>query len=166
MSESQFPGEGILWRGWNDETLALIQQRGLPVLLFVADPNAFAWPFLKAVSKAMPATATLRGFLHERYPALFIEADALPEALKLLGAGDRYHIAVLSPAGLTPMITIDPVHGAPTEVVAEIVRILERLDEVWRDSTRMPHRGARRTPVPSPSPPELDTSAARPAEWA
>ena len=133
MSESQFPEQGILWRGWNDETLALIQQRGLPVLLFVADPDAFAWPFLKAVFKAMPANAKLRELLHGRYPALFVEADALPEEQKLLGAGSRYHIAVLSPAGLTPMITIDPVHGAPTEVVAEIVRILERLDEVWRD---------------------------------
>jgi len=81
----------------------------------------------------MPANARLRELLHERYPALFLEADALPEELKLLGAGDRYHIAVLSPAGLTPMIIIDPVHGAPAEVVAEIVRILERLDAVWRD---------------------------------
>ena len=133
MSESQFPDEGIFWRGWNEETLALIQQRGLPVLLFVADPDAIAWPFLKAVFKAMPANAKLRELLHGRYPALFVEADALPEEQKLLGAGSRYHIAVLSPAGLTPMITIDPVHGAPTEVVAEIARILERLDEVWRD---------------------------------
>jgi len=130
---AEFPDEGILWRGWNDETLALIQEKGLPVLLFVADPNALAWPFLKAVFQAMPANAKLRELLHERYPALFIEADALPEELKLLGAGSRYHIAVLSPAGLTPMITIDPVHGAPAEVVAEIVRILQRLDEVWRD---------------------------------
>jgi hypothetical protein len=133
MSESDFPQQGILWRGWNDETLALIQEKGLPVLLFVADPNAFAWPFLKAVFKAMPANAKLRELLHERYPALFIEADALPDELKFLGAGSRYHIAVLSPAGLTPMITIDPVHGAPAEVVAEIARILQRLDEVWRD---------------------------------
>jgi hypothetical protein len=133
MSESDFPPQGILWRGWNDETLALIQEKGLPVLLFVADPNAFAWPFLKAVFKAMPANAKLRELLHERYPALFIEADALPDELKFLGAGSRYHIAVLSPAGLTPMITIDPVHGAPAEVVAEIARILQRLDEVWRD---------------------------------
>ena len=58
MSESDFPGEGILWRGWNEETLALIQQKGLPVLLFVADPNALAWPFLKAVFRAMPASAS------------------------------------------------------------------------------------------------------------
>ena len=133
MSESQFPEQGILWRGWNEETLELIREKGLPVLLFVADPDAFAWPFLKAVFKAMPANAKLRELLHQRYPALFIEADALPEEQKLLGAGSRYHIAVLSPSGLTPMITIDPVHGAPTEVVAEIARILQRLDEVWRD---------------------------------
>src|SRR6266576_3953978 len=132
MSESDFPGEGILWRGWNEETLALIQQKGLPVLLFVADPNAFAWPFLKAVFKAMPANAKLRELLHERYPALFIEADALPEELKLLGAGSRYHIAVLSPHGLTPIVTIDPVSGKPAEVVNEIVLILERLLTVWR----------------------------------
>jgi len=133
MAEFPDEGEGILWRGWDEETLALIQEKGLPVLLFVADPKALAWPFLKAVFQAMPANAKLRELLHERYPALFIEADALPEELKLLGAGSRYHIAVLSPAGLTPMITIDPVHGAPAEVVAEIVRILQRLDEVWRD---------------------------------
>ena len=41
-------------------------------------------------------------------------------------------ISVLSPAGLTPMVTIDPVHGVPAEVVDEIARILGRLDEVWR----------------------------------
>jgi hypothetical protein len=133
MAESQFPERGILWRGWNEETLELIREKGLPVLLFVADPDPIVSPFLKAVFQAMPANAKLRQLLHERYPALFIEADALPEEQKLLGAGSRYHIAVLSPAGLTPMITIDPVHGAPAEVVAEIARILERLDEVWRD---------------------------------
>ncbi len=58
MSESQFPGEGIVWRGWNDETLELIQQK------------AAVWPFLKAVFQAMPANAKLRGLLHERYPAI------------------------------------------------------------------------------------------------
>jgi len=70
MSESQFPGEGIVWRGWNDETLELIQQKGLPVLLFAVDPRAAVWPFLKAVFQAMPANAKLRGLLHERYPAI------------------------------------------------------------------------------------------------
>jgi hypothetical protein len=119
MSQSQFPEQGILWRGWNDETLKLIQERGLPVLLFVADPKASVWPSLSAVFQAMPANARLRELLHERYPALLIAADALPDELKLLGAGDRYHIAVLSPAGLTPMITIDPGHGTPAEIVRD-----------------------------------------------
>jgi hypothetical protein len=132
MSESQFPERGILWRGWNDETLQLIQERGYPVLLFVADPHAIAWPLLQAVFRAMPKNAVLRELLHERYPALFIEADALPDELKLLGAGDRYHIAVLSPAGLTPMITIDASRRPAAETVEEITRILQRLDEVWR----------------------------------
>jgi hypothetical protein len=130
---ARFPEEGILWRGWDAETLKLIAEKNLPVLLFVADPDPIVSPFLQAVLRAMPAHAKLRELLHDRFPALFIEADHLPDELKLLGAGDRYHVAVLSPAGLTPMITIDAVHGAPTEVVAEIVRILERLDEVWRD---------------------------------
>ena len=133
ISESDFPDQGILWRGWDEETVKYIAEKDLPVLLFVADPDPIVSPFLKAVFQAMPANARLRELLHEHYPALFIEADRLPEQLKLLGAGDRYHIAVLSPAGLTPMITIDPVHGAPAEVVAEIVRIMERLDAVWRD---------------------------------
>src|SRR5439155_20096804 len=114
------------------------------------------WPFLKAVLRAMPASARLRELLHERYPALFLEADALPEELKLLGAGDRYHIAVLSPAGLTPMITIDPVHGAPTEVVAEIVRVLERLDEVRRASRRRTSADRRREP---------DKTLSRRSDW-
>jgi hypothetical protein len=129
---SEFPQRGIRWRGWNDETLQLIRERGYPVLLFVADPRAIAWPLLEAVFRAMPKNAVLRELLHERYPALFIEADALPDELKLLGAGERYHIAVLSPAGLTPMITIDTSRRTPAETVEEIVRILQRLDEVWR----------------------------------
>ncbi len=131
MSQSQFPEQGILWRGWNEATLKLIQEKDLPVLLFVADPDPMVWPFLKAVFEAMPANARLRELLHERHPSLFIKAEDLPEELQSLGAGSRYHIAVLSPAGLTPMVTIDPVHGVPAEVVGKIVRVLERLDEVW-----------------------------------
>jgi hypothetical protein len=79
----------------------------------------------------MPANTKLRSLLHESYPALYIEADALPEELKELGAGRRYHIAILSPYGLTPMVMIDPVSGKAAEVVNEIVLILERLLTVW-----------------------------------
>jgi hypothetical protein len=129
---AQFPDQGILWRGWNDETLRLIREKDVPVLLFVADPDPMLSPFLKVVFETMPGNARLRDLLHERHPALFLEADALPEELKLLGAGSRFHIAVLSPSGLTPMVTIDPSGGTPATIVDEIVRVLERLDDVWR----------------------------------
>jgi hypothetical protein len=131
MSTSQFPEKGILWRGWDDETLTAIAEKKRPVLLFVADPNSVAWPFLKEIFKEMPANAKLRALLHEFYPALFIKADAVPEELEMLGAGSRYHIAVLSPYGLTPMVTIDPMRGSPSDVVNEIALILEQLIDVW-----------------------------------
>jgi hypothetical protein len=132
MSTPQFPEEGILWRDWSDETLKIIDEKKRPVLLFVADPDPSVWPFLREVFKEMPGNAKLRALLHEFFVALFIKADALPNLLKQLGAGSRYHIAVLSPYGLTPMVTIDPVSGKPAEVVNEIVSVLERLVDAWR----------------------------------
>lgn len=132
MSESQFPEAGILWRGWSDETLSAIAEKQRPVLLFVADPDPFIWPFLQEIFHAMPANAKLRALLHKCFLTLFIKADELPEQLKELGAGSAYHIAVLSPYGLTPMVTIDPVNGKPVDVVAGIVSALERLAGVWR----------------------------------
>ena len=132
MSPSEFPDKGILWRGWDDTTLSIISERQRPVLLFVADTDPAIWPFLREVLREMPANAKLRGLLHESCPALFIKAEELPEDLKALGAGSRYHIAILSPHGLTPIVTIDPVTGKPTAVVDEIVLILERLLAVWR----------------------------------
>jgi hypothetical protein len=132
MSTHQFPEEGILWRSWCDETLRHIEERKRPVLLFVPDHDPFVWPFLREIFREMPANAKLRALLHEFFPALFIKADALSEELMALGAGSRYHIAILSPYGLTPMVTIDPVTKKPAEVVNEIVSILERLLEVWR----------------------------------
>ena len=132
MSESQFPEMGILWRGWSDETLSAIQEKKWPVLLFVADPDPIVWPFLREILKEMPANAKLRALLDEFFLALFIKAEALPEYLKELGAGSRYHIAILSPHGLTPMVTIDPVSGQPEEVVNRIVLALEGLVDIWR----------------------------------
>jgi hypothetical protein len=132
MSPPGRSDQAILWRGWNDETLQLINEREMPVLLFVADPNAFAWPFLREVFKELPKNAQLRRLLHEFYPALYLEAGAVPEELAGLGAGERYHIAILSPYGLTPLVTVDPVSGNPAAVVAEIAAILERLLESWR----------------------------------
>jgi hypothetical protein len=132
MPASEFPDRGILWRGWTEETLRLIAEKQMPVLLFVADPNSPVWPFLREIFKEMPKNAKLQQLLHETYPALYIEADALPDELKLLGAGTTYHIAILSPYGLTPMATMDPITGKPSDVVNKVVAILERLVVTWR----------------------------------
>jgi hypothetical protein len=131
MSSLEFPEKGILWRDWNDETLGIIREKNRPALLFVADSDPLVAPFLKAIFKAMPANEKLRGLLHELFPAVLIKADSLPEDLKLFGAGIGFHIAVLSPAGFTPMITFDPVSGSPEKLVDEIVAVLERLRQVW-----------------------------------
>jgi hypothetical protein len=131
MSAPEFPEQGILWRGWNEETLRIINEKEKPVLLFVADGDPTVWPFLREIFKEMPGNARLRTLLHDVYPALFIKADELPGELKLLGAGSRYHIAVLSPYGLTPIVTFDAVTGRPSELVAEIAAVLERLKDAW-----------------------------------
>jgi hypothetical protein len=129
--EQKFPDSGILWRGWDEETLRLIQQRERPVLLFVADPDPLVFPFLRETFKAMPGNARLRELLHEFYTPLYVEAAALPDDLKAFGAGTRYHVAVLSPHGLTPLVWVD-VRRPPAEVVAAIVDTLERMQDAWR----------------------------------
>jgi hypothetical protein len=130
--ESRFPEKGILWRGWSDATRSAIADRKWPVLLFVNDSDPFIWPFLREIFKAMPANARLRALLHEFFTALYVEKDALPAHLSELGAGGDYHIAILSPYGLTPMVTFDPVSGKPAQLVDQVVVALERLVETWR----------------------------------
>jgi len=130
-TEHDFPDSGILWRGWNEETLRLIRERERPVLLFVADADPMVWPFLRETFKAMPANARLRELLHEFYTPLYIEAPSLPEDLKAFGAGSRYHVAVLSPYGYTPMVWVD-VLRPPDQVIATIVETLERMQDAWR----------------------------------
>ena len=127
----ELPDSGILWRGWNEDTLRLVQERERPVLLFVADPDPAVFPFLRETFKAMPANARLRELLHEFYTPLYIEARSLPDDLKAFGAGSRYHVAVLSPYGFTPLVWID-VQRTPDEVIATIVDALERLADAWR----------------------------------
>ena len=130
-TEHDFPDGGILWRGWNEETLRLVQQRERPVLLFVADPDPLVWPFLRETFKAMPGNARLRALLHEFYTPLYIEARALPGDLKAFGAGSRYHVAVLSPYGFTPLVWVN-VLRPPDEVIAAIVDTLDRMQDAWR----------------------------------
>ena len=131
ITEKDFPDKGILWRGWNDDTLRIIQEKNRPILLFVADTDPFVWPFLREIFKAMPGNTRLRELLNDFYSAVFIKADSIPADLKALGAGSKHHIAVLSPYGLTPMITIE-IQRSPEEVVRTIVEILERLVDAWR----------------------------------
>ena len=100
-------------------------------MLFVLDRTPAVWPWLKQIFEDMPADARLRELLRRPYVGLLIEADAIPEELKALGAGSRYHIAVLSPYGLTPMVIIDPTSGTPADVIGRIVAVLERLIGVW-----------------------------------
>jgi hypothetical protein len=131
ITEKEFPDKGILWRGWNEETLRIVQEKNRPVLLFVADTGPFVWPFLREIFKVMPTNAGLRELLNDFYLAMFIQADSIPPDLRALGAGTNYHIAVLSPYGLTPMVTIEIQHS-PQEVVSTIIEILERLVDAWR----------------------------------
>ena len=79
----------------------------------------------------MPLNERLRNLLHDYYIALMVYSDSMPEYLEDLDAGSRYNIAVLSPAGLTPMVTIDPMDGSPEEIVGAILKVLEKLQEVY-----------------------------------
>lgn len=127
--DKKFPEDGILWREWNDETEKLIAERNRPVLLFVANPDPMVSPFLKAVMRAMPLNAELRGLLHDYYIAVFMMAESIPEYFRDLGAGSSYNIAILSPAGHTPLATIDPVSGKPEEIVTTITKVLVELQK-------------------------------------
>lgn len=126
-----FPKDGILWHEWNNETIRLIEERDRPVLLFVANPDPAIAPFLKGVLRAMPLNEKLSDLLHGYYIALMVQAGSIPEYLEELGAGSRYNIAILSPAGLTPMVTIDPMEGRPEEIVETITKVLHKLQEIY-----------------------------------
>lgn len=78
--------------------------------------DRFVSPFFREIFKAMPDNARLRDLLNDFFLAMFIEADSIPPDLKALGAGSNYHIAVLSPHALTPMVIIE-VERRPDEVV-------------------------------------------------
>lgn len=132
MSDPDFPEKGILWRGWNDDTRRTIAERKCPVLLFVADRDPMVWPFLREIFDAMPGHAGLRTLLHDSVLPLLVEADVIPGQLADFGAGTRYHVALLSPSGLTPMVTFDAVRGEPEEVVDDIVAALDRVKDGWR----------------------------------
>ncbi|MGH6979843.1 MAG: hypothetical protein ACREFC_01420 [Stellaceae bacterium] len=123
-----FPADGILWRRWVKADVEEIQRRGQPVLMFVAERNPLfhALPFLNAVFNAMPRSDTLRALLHVSCVPLFIESGERPCELTAFGAGERYHVAILSPL-FDPLMTFDPVSGDPDRVVGDIAAALERI---------------------------------------
>ncbi|HTT48734.1 MAG TPA: hypothetical protein VMG39_12120 [Pseudolabrys sp.] len=129
---ADFPDAGIVWKKWNAETETELAERERPILLFVADPDPMVFPFLRAIFQAMPVNGRLRELLHGEFPALYVEAGAIPEAIGAYGAGRQYHIAVLSPYGLNPLVVFDPVRGDAAAVVAEIAAVLDRLLPAWR----------------------------------
>jgi hypothetical protein len=131
LDQLNFPKDGIRWYEWNDATEKLIAEKNRPVLLFVGNPDPMVWPFLKAVFQAMPLNAELRELLHGYYPALFMKIGSVPEYFSDLGAGKNYHIAILSPAGFTPLATIDPMGGKPVEIVETIAKVLKKLREAY-----------------------------------
>jgi hypothetical protein len=121
---------GILWLRYDDTTLDFIAKKGRPVFVFVGDRDPLIAPALSALLRAMPHDARLRELLHAEFPALFLEAGETPEYLAALGAGSAFHVAVLAPAGLTPLVTIDVIRDTDA-VVAQIVQVLEALVGIW-----------------------------------
>ena len=130
IPEFEFPKEGILWRSF-DDTINLLKEKARPVLVFVMDHDGLHWPFLREVFSAMPKNEKLRSLLNGPCAAMLLQGDSIPEYMAALGAGGAYHIAVLSPAGLTPMVTYNHVTGKPDELVEKIATALEKLAPIW-----------------------------------
>lgn len=131
MSKPNFPDDGIAWHSWCDATLKKIVEKDRPVLLVVPDADATVAPFLVGIMEEAAKNARLRELLHKEFLALFIPVDALPQDLSLFGAGSHYHIGILSPSGLTPIMTFPVQTCGASEVVEQVVVALERLLETW-----------------------------------
>lgn len=124
--------EGINWLEWNDETEELLNERWMPIFIFVDDPdNAAVAPFLREISNALEKDAKILGLLKETFPALRVHANSLPEYLAFLREAFYYHIAVLSPSGFTPLITFEPIGGDIKELITEIGKALEAIRDTW-----------------------------------
>lgn len=130
MSKSEFPKDGILWQSY-DATITLLNERTRPVLAFVLDYDGICWPFLREIFRAMPKNQNLRNLLDGPCAAMLLKADSMPEYMATLGAGSNYHIAILSPAGLTPMASFDYVTAEPEALVERIVSAIEAIAPFW-----------------------------------
>ncbi len=124
------PKEGIYWRDY-DGIIQLLQEKARPVLLVVLDTDGTRFPFLREIFRAMPRNEKLRTLLKGPCAAMLLKSDAMPEDMGDLGAGDSYHLAILSPAGLTPLVTFDYVTGQPQKLVEKIADTLEAVSRSW-----------------------------------
>jgi len=95
------------------------------------DDDPTCWPFLREIFGAMPKNEKLRNLLNGPCAAMLLKADSMPEYMGALGAGSDYHIAILSPEGLTPMGTFRYVAGKPESLVEEIAKALEAVAPYW-----------------------------------
>jgi hypothetical protein len=121
---------GIRWRDY-DGIISLLKEKPRPVLLFVLDHDGTRFPFLREIHSAMPRNEKLRTLLNGSCAAMLLKADSMPEYMRDLGAGSSYHVAILSPTGLTPLVTFDFMCGQPEKLVEEIAKALEAVSPFW-----------------------------------
>jgi len=130
VPESKFPRDGILWRDY-DATIVALEERARPVLAFVIDQDGTCWPFLREIFKVMPKNEKLSNLLNGPCVAMLLQADSIPEYMADLGAGSSYHIAILSPSGLTLMKSFSYVTAESEELVKQIADSLEAIARYW-----------------------------------
>jgi hypothetical protein len=121
---------GIRWRDY-DGIIRLLKEKPRPVLVFVLDNDGTRFPFLREILSAMPRNEKLRTLLNGSCAAMLLKSDSMPGYMRDLGAGSSYHLAILSPAGLTPLVTFDYVTGQPEKLVKEIANALEAVSKSW-----------------------------------
>jgi ABC-type uncharacterized transport system ATPase subunit len=136
--EAEFKGVffmgNIKWFEWNGETQKEIAERAMPVLLFIYEPEevpGIMHPFCREVLYHMESNQRLVELLNTDFISLKINSDKIPEYLSFLGAGKTYYLAILSPAGLTPLGTLDIVTGKPEEIAENLVKVFEKLKSTW-----------------------------------
>ena len=131
-TESEFPKDGILWRG-HAETMAELERHPRLILVFIYDEQALEWPLFRAIFAAMPRNEKLRKILNGPCLPMFLRTGEIPDDLKALGAGESYHIAILGTDGLVPMATFSAATGNPNALVATIADMLEKVAPIFAD---------------------------------
>ena len=119
--------DGVRWLRWDEDSERALAETGRPVLVYIADPLDALLAFHKAVFNAIPRNAKLRALLGHTFPALFLLKPEVPEMMAAFGAGERYHLAIVSPHGFNPLVTFDPTRGTPEQIADEIAATLETM---------------------------------------